>query len=646
MYRIKLASGNETTYNSIDELTAAVEDGEVDTGALIYHQRADRWLSITNHPHYVIALSRIQAPAKPATADASRRQVVPAIRPAAAQAPASRSETELPPTVVRDQSPNALGEEKGQVKVAKRLTIPNVKKPNLDSPLRAQENVLDGVVIEKPAPTNENGNGHAATNGNGAPPKQHQTTALPYRAAAPVVPARVDGAPKVPDRGDGLDLVEPETSSPGSSNSTAANGNGTHPESTRNGAQETPETPEVDKLLSLLESSGPAPVTTPVAPKPSAAKAPLEVIDLGPPPPTRGTARKAEPVLDAPMVSTEAPLFDARARAESARVPVIRARHNWKPAIIGIATVSVLTLGLVFWHPWGGGAAQDAPADVALNTPRLRNEAFGGQSSAASSTAQASTPAGSPGTSSAQPVDSAIRSAKPQGDSAPSIIRVVAPRVKLNIPLPSGQLMDANGAGDGAKTNIPASALAQHYIEAYNDARSELELRMLQIGFTQIFLRSRLTTTSGLQDTRRLIGSAASALRQYRAQEARIERAYQDTVGAGGRNLGWTPRDLGTWNTRTSQREAPETMRLTNLLLSQMDSVFSLLQDQDGKYQISGESIAFSDPESARQYGTLRAWLTQQADSYSGSGEMALPGTLRQVIKAIGTTRLPQERRG
>ncbi|MEO8201477.1 MAG: hypothetical protein ABI679_13200, partial [Gemmatimonadota bacterium] len=149
----------------------------------------------------------------------------------------------------------------------------------------------------------------------------------------------------------------------------------------------------------------------------------------------------------------------------------------------------------------------------------------------------------------------------------------------------------------------------------------------------------------GLQDTRRLIGSAASALRQYRGQESRIEKAYQDTVGTGGRALNWTARDLGTWNTKPSQRETPETLRLTNLLLSQMDSVFSLLQDQDGKYQISGETISFSDGDAARQYGALRAWLNQQADSYGGSGETALPGTLRQAIKSIGNTRLPQERR-
>jgi hypothetical protein len=193
-------------------------------------------------------------------------------------------------------------------------------------------------------------------------------------------------------------------------------------------------------------------------------------------------------------------------------------------------------------------------------------------------------------------------------------------------------------------TQIPATTLVQHYTTAYSDARGEMEIRMLQIGFTQLFLKNRMTSASGVQDTRRLIAGASSALRQYRSQEQRIERAYQDTVGANGRNQGWSPRDLGTWNIRPSNKETAETARLTNLMLSQVDAVFALLQEQDGKYTVSGESIVFESADAARQYGTLRAWINQQADNYAGTGDAALPATLRQVIKGIGSTRLPQER--
>jgi hypothetical protein len=217
---------------------------------------------------------------------------------------------------------------------------------------------------------------------------------------------------------------------------------------------------------------------------------------------------------------------------------------------------------------------------------------------------------------------------------------VSAPR-NLNVRVPKGNLIET---GNTSELSITAGTLIRNFNAAYTEARSELELRMLQIGFTQIFLRSRLATSSGVEDTRRLIASASSALRQYRGQESQIQRAYQDTVGVAGRNLGWTPRDLGTWNAKPEQKENAETLRLTNLILSQMDSVFNLLAEYEGKYQLAGETITFEDAEVGRAYGALRAWLNQQADKYSGSSD-ALPATLRQVVKAIGATRLPMERK-
>ncbi len=132
-----------------------------------------------------------------------------------------------------------------------------------------------------------------------------------------------------------------------------------------------------------------------------------------------------------------------------------------------------------------------------------------------------------------------------------------------------------------------------------------------------------MASASGVQDTRRLIAGAGSALRQYRAEEQRIERAYQDTVGATGRSLGWTPRDLGAWNIRPSNKETAENARLTNLMLSQVDAVFALLQEQEGKYTLSGETIVFESADAARQYGSLRAWINQQSQFYKSVADKA-----------------------
>ncbi len=73
MYRIKLTSGDEANYSSIDELAQAVKAGTVTDTAAIYHARAEKWLPIASHPHYKMAKDRVMprpapgAAARPAT---------------------------------------------------------------------------------------------------------------------------------------------------------------------------------------------------------------------------------------------------------------------------------------------------------------------------------------------------------------------------------------------------------------------------------------------------------------------------------------------------------------------------------------------------------------------------------------------------
>lgn len=567
MYRIKLASGQERVYQSIDELTGAVQSGEVNGEALIYHQRADRWLSIANHPHYQIATSRAQAQKQPPASDASRRQVVNAVRPQASGGVAEMDQ--------QHEAPRPA---------VKRVSIPNIKKPEEKPIITAYENVVEGVKV--------------------VPPKQ--TTMLPQRAAPPVsaAPAR-PAAPKVPDLGEEFDLVDAEFDDPPA----------------KPQARHDAPTPQVDKLLALLEPADLVKPAKPAESKPAPVGAipgykDIEFLDL--------SADHVKEIGALTHVDSQHPT--------PAHTPIhqphVARKSGMKAMLFAVAAVLVIGVGLVVWQPWSAQAANE-PTQTLAAAPAPRTDAFGGSSSVDTA---------APAPSTGQPARDSARRAP--GDSTPAIVRVSAPR--MNIKAPTG--LTALSMDAPAASQIAPAILIQHYTTAYADARGEMELRMLQIGFTQIFLKNRLSSASGIQDTRRLIAGATSALRQYRSQEQRIERAYQDTVGTNGRNLGWTPRDLGTWNTRQSSKESPETARLTNLMLSQIDAVFALLQDQDGKFTLSGETITFESSDAARQYATLRAWINQQADNYAGTGDAALPATLRQVIKGIGSTRLPQDR--
>lgn len=59
MYRIRLVSGDEAQYGSIDELGAAVAAGIVTDKAEIFHARAEKWLPIASHPHFKLAKDKV-----------------------------------------------------------------------------------------------------------------------------------------------------------------------------------------------------------------------------------------------------------------------------------------------------------------------------------------------------------------------------------------------------------------------------------------------------------------------------------------------------------------------------------------------------------------------------------------------------------
>ena len=57
MYRIRLPSGTEQIYTSIQELADAVRQGSVGRDASIYHRRSGQWLPLESHPYFAYASS-------------------------------------------------------------------------------------------------------------------------------------------------------------------------------------------------------------------------------------------------------------------------------------------------------------------------------------------------------------------------------------------------------------------------------------------------------------------------------------------------------------------------------------------------------------------------------------------------------------
>ena len=68
MYLIRLASGREAAFATIQELALAIQRGDVDRSALIFHRRTGEWLPIDRHPQFFAqAAAAPPRPGGPAT---------------------------------------------------------------------------------------------------------------------------------------------------------------------------------------------------------------------------------------------------------------------------------------------------------------------------------------------------------------------------------------------------------------------------------------------------------------------------------------------------------------------------------------------------------------------------------------------------
>lgn len=58
MYRIRLASGEESAFRSVEELARGIQSGVISPEAQVYQQGTQEWLPITSHPEYEDARER------------------------------------------------------------------------------------------------------------------------------------------------------------------------------------------------------------------------------------------------------------------------------------------------------------------------------------------------------------------------------------------------------------------------------------------------------------------------------------------------------------------------------------------------------------------------------------------------------------
>jgi hypothetical protein len=206
----------------------------------------------------------------------------------------------------------------------------------------------------------------------------------------------------------------------------------------------------------------------------------------------------------------------------------------------------------------------------------------------------------------------------------------------LDITIPAAE---AESAVDG-KT---IEGLLMGYGKAYDGARSRLGSGVRVARLNQLFAETRLTPDGGVTDTRLGLAGVANVIRVYREQEAAIEREFQDSFTTLSKDQRWSSKTAKQWYSREGGKDSTALVSLTEQLLADIDRVLAVLSAEAGAYKLADGKIHFEDSIASRRYGQLRRGINATLDSARIAGGEESAGPMGHLLKAIGTTRLPQE---
>ena len=236
------------------------------------------------------------------------------------------------------------------------------------------------------------------------------------------------------------------------------------------------------------------------------------------------------------------------------------------------------------------------------------------------------------------------------GYSEPDRSDAPAPVEKVTVALPKAPRLAAKSLHASIPTAAETEAdgktiegLLEGYGKAYERARDRLGSGMRVARLNQLFAATRLTPDGGVTDTRLGLAGVANFIRVYREQEGTIEREFQDSFTTLSKDLGWSPKTAKRWYSREGGKESPGLVSLTERLVAGIDSVLAVLSAEAGAYRLEDGKIWFEDLTASREYGQLRRNVNAAVDSARIAGGEGSAGPMGHLLKAIGTTRLPQE---
>ncbi len=178
-------------------------------------------------------------------------------------------------------------------------------------------------------------------------------------------------------------------------------------------------------------------------------------------------------------------------------------------------------------------------------------------------------------------------------------------------------------------SRLPASRnVAPTYVEAYAEARAEMDEGFDYVQFRRMFAPSRFSSPDSIRAARRTVAAAGNIVRVYRGREVMLEQTFR-------------PDDPGG---RGSLRESFETAESARALLADVDSLFALLVAQQGRFTYVEGALRFAEPRTAREYSEIRRRVQLSLADWRDSRELARGATIPRLLQALGSGSPPPVR--
>jgi len=170
------------------------------------------------------------------------------------------------------------------------------------------------------------------------------------------------------------------------------------------------------------------------------------------------------------------------------------------------------------------------------------------------------------------------------------------------------------------RPTVDLAAQRRTYERAYDQSGSVLEDEIRRSGINYLFSSSRFSSEGDMLAARRAIAQARTAVTAYRTREDSIERAFPDAD--------------------PSLEEPRVYAELTDDILSVSDGVYAILLGHLDDYAIRSGSVTFTDSAVEAQYTRLLREL-ERLLTLAGEAQNDRPPTLRRVFDAVDATSPP-----